>query len=118
MTGSIKHLALPVALALTLPAWAQQPSRASGDLEPLDSDQLDAARVPLTSDPEPSDDEAGGREWLEEQRRRMLEQQEYRSGREPPRSGEGASSGQLAPFQKNFRDALIEQLRTTSEGVR
>lgn len=118
MKGSIKHLALPVALALTLPAWAQEPSRASGDLERLDSDQMDAARVPLTSDPDPSDDESGGQQWLDEQRRRMLEQQEYRSRREPPRSGERESSGELAPLQKNFRDALIDQLRTPSEGVR
>ncbi len=118
MRSFLKQIGILTALALALPAVAHDQPGRSGTMEPLDPDQMDAARVPLAGDAANGEDESSGQEWLEEQRRRMLEQQAYPSDQEPPRSRQQESSQELTPFQEGFRDALINQLRNTAGGAR
>lgn len=106
-------LAALATLTLVLPATAQQDTRRAGGMEPLDPEQMDAARVPLENPRDEDEDEQSREEWLEEQRRRLLDDPGYGDVREP-RSRPESSSGEMTPFQENFRDALINQLENTA----
>lgn len=110
MTRYIKHTVILAGLALALPTMAEDELRRSGGMEPMDSEQMDAARVPLTSESEQPDTESSDEEWLEDQHLRVLQQQESHAGDEPSRSRQDESFG-LTPFQTNFRDAIINQMR-------
>lgn len=117
MNSILKHSGRILAgLALALPLYAQEESKRGGGLTPLDPEQMDAARVPLGVEPDERDKDQSREAWLEEQRWRLLYDPAWSTVREPPQSRNPDDSEGLTPFQQNFRDALINQMRNSAGG--
>lgn len=113
----LKHLAaLPTLLALTVPVAAQENERRAGGLEPLESGEMEAALVPLEKPPE--EGSRAYERWLEEQRRRLQEDTDVGRYEPQPRRNSSAEDHGLSPFQQQFRDSLIDQMRNNADQFR
>lgn len=117
MKAILKHFAaLPALLALTAPVAAQENQRRAGGLEPLESGEMKATIVPLNKPPE--EGTRAYQRWLDEQRRWFREENYiYYYDPEYLRFNEDRSRG-LTPFQQDFRDSLMDQMRGTAEQFR
>lgn len=94
---------------------AQDGQRRAGNLEPLSADELESAQILLERGSEEDEDE-GQEEWLRE---RIFEEPGYFVPTEPASSRDSSSSSNdLSPFQRSFRDAIIDQMRDTATGSR
>lgn len=116
MKAILKHIPALAVLALAPPLVAQDEQRRADGLEPLESGEMEAALVPLEKPPE--EGTQAYERWLEEQRRRLQDDTYiYRYDPEGRRDNESRDRG-LSPFQQQFRDSLIEQMRNSADQFR
>jgi hypothetical protein len=102
-------------VALTPSGAAQDEPRRAGHLEPLSAEELESAQIPLERTSRDDEDE-GREEWLRE---RLFEEPGYFVPAEPAGSADSSSgSDGLSPFQRSFRDAIIDQMQDTATGSR
>lgn len=117
MKAIVKQSTLVIAgMVLALPLAAQQGSeRRAGNLSPLNPAEMEAATVPMGKPPEKGTD--AYERWLEEQRRRLMEEP-YIYEYDPERFRDDSQQRGLTPFQQQFRDALVDGIGNTADSFR
>ncbi len=110
------HACTALLLVLTIsasPASAQDEPGRAGRMEPLNPEEMESAQVPMGRAFAEDDDE-GRADWL---RARIFEDSDNFTPATPDNTDQSSSGSRgLSPFQRNFRDAIINQMRGTAEG--